>query len=225
MNKELPKYHEIFIPMLQELSNNEIIPFNELRNRIRTKYYGDLPQALLDQRIKSGANLLFNRVGWAKTYLKQALMIQQPKRAMVQITEKGKAVLSVGSITIGELLKDPDFLAHRPTKKIENESNAEPLNESESPEDMLDSGFLAIETRFKTELLEKLKEIDPYYFEKVVLILLKKWGMGILLRHQSQVMGALMALSIKINWVLRKSTSKPNDIMKIRFVKKIFGIL
>ena len=178
MNKELPKYHEIFLPMLQELSDNKILPFNELRNRLRSKYYSDLPQELLDQKSKSGDNLLFNRIAWTKAYLKQAKMIQQPERAMVQISEKGKAILSKGKLSIAELLKDTDFLAHRDAKKNEGDAIAGLVNESESPEDLLDSGFLAIESRVKNELLEKLKEIDPYYFEKVVLILLKKMGYG-----------------------------------------------
>ena len=38
--------------------------------------------------------------------------------------------------------------------------------------------FSQIESATKTELLEKLKTIDPYYFEKVILILLKKMGYG-----------------------------------------------
>ncbi|SPZ83493.1 EcoKMrr [Sphingobacterium multivorum] len=47
-----------------------------------------------------------------------------------------------------------------------------------SPQDLIDEGFNQIEKETKNELLEKLKEIDPYYFEKVILILLKKMGYG-----------------------------------------------
>ena len=35
-----------------------------------------------------------------------------------------------------------------------------------------------IENEVKTDLLEKFKKLDPYYFEKVILILLKKMGYG-----------------------------------------------
>ena len=37
---------------------------------------------------------------------------------------------------------------------------------------------MQIENEIKNELLEKLKELDPFYFEKVILILLKKMGYG-----------------------------------------------
>ncbi|MEO5787879.1 restriction endonuclease, partial [Gelidibacter sp.] len=47
-----------------------------------------------------------------------------------------------------------------------------------SPQDLIDEGFNQIEDEVKNDLLEKLKIIDPYYFEKVILILLKKMGYG-----------------------------------------------
>ena len=50
--------------------------------------------------------------------------------------------------------------------------------ENASPQDLIDSGFSVIESQVKSELLDKLKNIDPYYFEKVILILLKKMGYG-----------------------------------------------
>lgn len=43
---------------------------------------------------------------------------------------------------------------------------------------MIDSGFSAIEAQVKSDLLEKLKSLDPFYFEKVILILLNKMGYG-----------------------------------------------
>lgn len=47
-----------------------------------------------------------------------------------------------------------------------------------TPQDLIDEGFSIIENDIKNELLSKLKTIDPYYFEKVILILLNKMGYG-----------------------------------------------
>ncbi len=47
-----------------------------------------------------------------------------------------------------------------------------------SPQDLIDEGFEKIENDVKEELLNKLKSIDPYFFEKVVLKLLKRMGYG-----------------------------------------------
>ncbi len=46
--------------------------------------------------------------------------------------------------------------------------------ESASPQDLIDTGFERIEREIKDELLSKLKTIDPYAFEKIILILLLK---------------------------------------------------
>lgn len=177
----LPKFHETFIPILEVLSNGETLHYNELRKRVRDKHYSDLPEALLNERTKSGDILILNRIGWAKAFLKQGKFIQQPERAMVQITEKGKDALKKGNLTIKDLRSDSDFLAYREAKKAEKAmgSEDEEINiENASPQDLIDSGFSAIESQVKNDLLERLKNIDPYYFEKVILILLKKMGYG-----------------------------------------------
>lgn len=123
--------------------------------------------------------MILNRIGWGKAYLKVGKFIQQPERAMIKITEKGKKILEKGTFTLKDLQKDSDYIAHQETKKIEKKLLVEEITvDNASPQDLIDSGFSTIETQVKNELLDKLKEIDPYYFEKVILILLKKMGYG-----------------------------------------------
>ena len=62
-------------------------------------------------------------------------------------------------------------------KKKEQDSTIE-KKENASIQDLIDEGFSEIELEIKNELLERLKKIDPYYFEKVILLLLKKMGYG-----------------------------------------------
>lgn len=178
---ELPKYHEAFIPVLEILSTEETINSRELASKVRDKYYSDLPKDLLSQKTSTGANVLLDRILWAKSYLKMAKFVVYPKRGFVQITDKGRRTLEMGSLSLNELQKDKDFIDHRESVKSDKEKDLEldQINiESASPQDLIDSGFSSIETEVKTELLEKLKEIDPYYFEKVILLLLKKMGYG-----------------------------------------------
>lgn len=176
---DLPKFHETFIPILEVLSNREILHYNALRKRVRDKYYSDLPEDLLNKKTTSGANVLLDRIAWGKSYLKQGKFLDYPKRGLVQITEKGKTVLQRGQFTLQDLENDQDFLAHRKAKRAEKESKHEEVDiQNASPQDLIDSGFSAIESQVKGDLLEKLKTIDPYYFEKVILLLLKKMGYG-----------------------------------------------
>ena len=178
---ELPKYHESFIPILETLNSVESLPSRELASRVRDKYYSHLPQELLTQKTSSGANVLIDRILWGKSYLKMAKFVAYPKRGIVQITEKGKNALKTSKLSLQDLQNDSDFINHRESVKTEKESEVEIGNvnvENASPQDLIDSGFSTIETEVKNELLEKLKEIDPYYFEKVILILLKRMGYG-----------------------------------------------
>lgn len=176
---ELPKYHEAFIPVLEVLSTEESLHHRELGIRVRDKYYSDLPQDLLEKKTSTGANVLLDRIGWGKSYLKMGKFVGYPKRGMVQITEKGKQTLKTGKLTLQDLQNDPDFIVHREAQKSKKENEVEEVSiENASPQDLIDFGFSTIETQVKTELLEKLKGIDPYYFEKVILILLKKMGYG-----------------------------------------------
>tara|TARA_R110002051_G_scaffold3131_2_gene16798 strand:+ start:3116 stop:4009 length:894 start_codon:yes stop_codon:yes gene_type:complete len=177
---ELPKYHETFVPVLEVLGIVESLNSRELASRVRDKYYSDLPIELLNKKTSSGANVLIDRILWGKSYLKMANFLSYPKRGYVQITEKGKKILEHGALSLSELQNDPDFKNHRKTVdgKKNNEKDDTVNVETATPQDLIDSGFSIIETEVKTELLEKLKEIDPYYFEKVILILLKKMGYG-----------------------------------------------
>jgi restriction system protein len=95
----------------------------------------------------------------------------------VKITEKGinhKQDISLKELveesTVFEFYKDEKSADNKITDKIELKSS--------SPQDLIDEGFLRIEESVKSELLNKLKGLDPYFFEKVVLRLLKKMGYG-----------------------------------------------
>jgi len=175
MIKELPKFHETFNPILDILADSEVIHTREMQKRVIKKYYSHLPQHLLDEKTKTGEILINNRIAWGKSYLKKGGYIHYPSRGHVQIT--GKGLNQNKDLNLKDLEDESSVLEfyqtenEKPTKEIKKISNA-------SPQDLIDEGFTQIENEIKNELLEKLKTIDPYYFEKVILILLKKMGYG-----------------------------------------------
>lgn len=178
---DLPKYHETFMPILETLSSIESVSSRELAVKVRDKYYSNLPKELLDKKTSTGANTLIDRILWGKSYLKMGKFVFYPKRGMVQIREKGKQALESGQLLLSDLQNDPDFIQHRSSVKSKenNETEIETVDvDNATPQDLIDTGFETIETEVKTELLDKLKELDPYFFEKVILILLKKMGYG-----------------------------------------------
>ena len=174
-HNELPKFHETFGPILEILKNEETIHHRELLNKVLEKYYSDLPEALLEQKTKNGDKLIFNRIAWGKSYLKKGGFVEYPKRGLVRITKKGlnqRQELSLKDIQDEEGLFE--FYKEENKKGITEETEIK----NSSPQDLIDRGFTEIEAQVKSELLEKLQTLDPYYFEKVILILLQRMGYG-----------------------------------------------
>jgi restriction system protein len=173
----LPKYHETFIPILETLSHGKPVHRTDLSNQVFNKYYAHLPEELLNKKLKTGESLLFNRIGWGKSYLKQGYYLKYPERGLVQITPKGMEALSNRALTLKQLKTDPDFLAQRKNSKIQKQ-NIENDFDNNTPQDSIESGISAIEAQVKIDLLEKLKTIDAHYFEKIILKLLKRMRYG-----------------------------------------------
>lgn len=176
---EIPKFHETFNKILEVLSDKKVIKSNELIRKVISQYYSNLPKELLEQKTKSGDNLLVNRIAWGKSYLKKGGFIIYPERGNVQITDKG---LSQKKTLILEDIENSndfiDFYADETKQKSTNTKEIKDEINNASPQDLIDIGFLKIETQIKNELLDKLKTIDPFFFEKVILILLKAMGYG-----------------------------------------------
>jgi len=130
---DLPKYHETFIPILKILNDGKAIHINELRKRVRDQFYSNLSQELLTLKTKSGDVLILNRIAWGKAYLKQAKMVKQPERGIVQITEKGTSALKKEKLTFSDITNDPDFQAYRKAGKEEKVKKYEDKREIKLP--------------------------------------------------------------------------------------------
>lgn len=176
MNQEIPKFYEVFNPILDVLSNREIIHTREMQKRVIEKYYSHLSKELLEEKTKSGEILINNRIAWGKSYLKKGGYIHYPLRGNVQITEKGLS--QKNQLNLKDLEEETSMMDFYQTENDKSSAKEIKKISNASPQDLIDEGFNQIEREIKNELLEKLKTIDPYYFEKVILILLKKMGYG-----------------------------------------------
>lgn len=170
---ELPKFNETFLPILEVLKNGEILKGRDLIKIVEKKYYSDLSDELLSQTTKSGDRLIENRIAWGKSYLKKGGLVKYPQRGYIQITEKGKQA-SPDNITL-EKIQSNVISFYEPEQKSISSNNSQ---NNSTPQDLIDLGIEKIEREVKDELLTKLKEVDPYLFEKIILILLNKMGYG-----------------------------------------------
>lgn len=170
---DLPKFNDTFLPILDILKNGDVITGRELIRKVEEKFYSKLPADLRDQNTKSGDRLIENRIAWGKSYLKKGGLVHYPQRGHVQITEKGKAA-TAESVSLDSLQADV-ITFYEPESPAKN---TVAVASTASPQDLIDTGFEEIERKVKDELLSKLKEIDPYTFERIILILLNRMGYG-----------------------------------------------
>lgn len=172
---QVPKFHETFNAILDVLADKKIIHTREMQKRVIEKYYSHLSKELLEEKTKSGEILINNRIAWGKSYLKKGGYIHYPSRGHVQITDKGAS--QEKQLNLKDLEEETSLLDFHQTENDKSAIDIKQISNA-SPQDLIDEGFTQIEDEVKRDLLEKLKTIDPYYFEKVILRLLKKMGYG-----------------------------------------------
>lgn len=173
---EIPKFDETFIPILEVLKSGQVLKSRELIEEVKKRFYSGLSEEQLKRKTKSGDLLIDNRIAWGKSYLKKGGYITFPERGLVQITEKGKN--HSANLTVRDLENESSLFDFYKQEKQTNSHENKATFKISSPQDLIDEGFNRIENEVKNELLQKLKNIDPYFFEKVVLKLLKKMGYG-----------------------------------------------
>lgn len=180
----IPKFNETMLPILQELNIHKELSMHELSDNLLSKYF-TLTEEEKKEQVSNGYTRFFDRVGWGRTYLKKAGLVVQKKRGgNLSITEEGRRVLESNpkEITVDFLKKFPSFLTFKSggssdSNDIDTELE-ERIMEKFTPQDFVDIGFNSIMASLESDLLERLQNTDPYFFEKVVLILFQKMGYG-----------------------------------------------
>ncbi|MBI5807587.1 MAG: restriction endonuclease [Ignavibacteriales bacterium] len=178
----IPDYQSLMLPLLKLLSDGKEHKYRELIETLAEKFH--LTAEERKDLLASGNQPIFdNRVGWAKTYLKKAGLIESTQRATFVITQLGKEVLSKNpdKIDVKYLNQFSSFVEFRKFSRKDNESEEEEskngANEN-TPEEILDSAYQSIRKSLASELLQKVIDLSPSFFERLVIDLLVKMGYG-----------------------------------------------
>ena len=145
--------------------------------------------------LASGNQAIFdNRVGWAKTYLKKAGLLDSPKRATFVITDIGRQTLAKkpDRIDAKYLRQFPAFLEFQNASRNDNETEEEnttvTINE-QTPEESLDKAYQRLRTALASEILNNVVDLSPPFFERLVVELLVKMGYGGSIKDAGKAMG------------------------------------
>jgi restriction system protein len=181
----VPDYQSLMLPVLEQSASGEV-RIGEVVDRLAKDL--NLSEDDLAELIPSGKQTTFsNRVHWAKSYLKQAGLVEATKRAHFRISERGKEVLKSGidKIDINYLKKFPEFIA------FQNRSSSDSLNEepsaspkfevidvSQTPDDLMRVTNRAINLSLGQEIIDRIVLGTPAFFERIVVSLLLSMGYG-----------------------------------------------
>lgn len=136
-----------------------------------------------EELLPSGAARRFdNRVAWATTYLCQAQLLERVGRGVTRITERGHKALSEfpDRIDIKALNRYPEFVAFRQRTQAEDDGAAADTDEEEqaTPEEAMVTAARKLESALAQELLDRILESSPTFFEQLVIDLLLAMGYG-----------------------------------------------
>ncbi len=178
----IPKYHEIMLPLLKELAEVDQMTMALVKEKM-TAYF-QLTEEEIKELLPSGNQQIFyNRIGWARTYLKKAMLIESPKRGVFRITVRGKEVLQEkpNEINASYLKKFDEFRDFQNMDKGNESSDEEGSSEevsSSTPIETFESSYKKIQTDLKAELIDQILDCSPFFFEKLVVDLVINLGYG-----------------------------------------------
>jgi len=175
---QLPKYYEMHKPFLEYIKDGKEHSLKEIK-----KYVSDffqLTDVELAELLPSGRQTVFvNRIGWARTYLKKAGLLDSPARATFIITQSGLEVLKENPEVIDDnyLLKFESFREFsKPT--LSDAFSPEKQVENGTPDDNFETSFRKINDSLADDILTEVIKLSPTAFEKMVIDLLSKMGYG-----------------------------------------------
>ncbi len=176
----IPDYQSIMLPLLNAVSDRQEYRMRDLFDILAAKL--GLTETERRELLPSGQESIFdNRVGWARTYLKKAGLLDSPRRGSIIITERGIKVVGQNptKINVAFLRQYPEFLEFQNTKHTEYEvADNIPIDSIKTPEESLESAYQGLRESVANELLNRVISLPPSFFERLVVELLVKMGYG-----------------------------------------------
>ena len=189
----IPDYQSLMLPILKLVADKQEHKYRDLIENLATEF--QVTDEERKELLASGNQAIFdNRVGWAKTYLKKAGLLDSPKRATFVITQIGLDTLKKNPDRVDAkyLRQFPAFLEFQNASRNDNESEEEIIiveTNEQTPEENLDKVYQRIRKSLASELLNRVVELSPIFFERLVVELLVKMGYGGSIKDAGKAIG------------------------------------
>jgi restriction system protein len=184
----IPDYQTVMLPLLKAAAG-EPMQVRDLTRQLSDHF--SLTDEERRQLLPSGrgVTVIHSRVGWAKTYLKQAGLLSQPRRGVVELTQRGRELLRMNPAKVDDefLSRYPEFEAFRERSRPKSRSGAsdlldspaiQPLSAAGSPDEQIDALSAEIEADVRSTLLSRIVALPPEFFEQLIVDVILAMGYG-----------------------------------------------
>lgn len=176
----IPDFQSIMLPLLNLAGDGQEHRYRDAVEKLADGF--SLPESERSALLPSGVDKIFsNRVGWAKTFLKKAALIDATRRGYFRITDRGREVLrqKPKRVDMKLLARFPEYkefraIKHEQSKALKTDGDAA----AQTPEEQLEAAHQNLRASLANDVLQQLKASPPALFEKIVVELLVKMGYG-----------------------------------------------
>ena len=182
----VPDFQTVMRPLLATVADGVEHRMVDIRAALAD--YFQLTERDLSAELPSGRAKTFNnRVGWATTYLYRTGLLERPRRSTYRITERGTTVLEShpARVDLKVLAEFEEFHEFRRAKSDARTSATPPVAVAEpstdsghTPEEQIDSAYRSLRAALAADLLDRIHEQTPAFFEQLVLDVLRGMGYG-----------------------------------------------
>ncbi|BAT57553.1 Mrr restriction system protein [Variibacter gotjawalensis] len=179
----MPDFQEFMLPVLRSAADGEKRNA-DIADRVADEL--KLTQEEREQLLPSGRQRVYlNRLQWAKFYLMKAGLVAFPSRGKFVATEEGRAVLAANPPHIDRafLMRYPAFRKFEVNDDPEAEvagtpTSSQPSLATTTPEEQIESAVQSLQQALRSELLDRILDNSPAFFEQLIVDLLVAMGYG-----------------------------------------------
>lgn len=186
----IPDYQTCMLPLLKYSADNKE---HKLADAVEdlSDQFGLTAEERKELLPSKTQEVIFNRIGWARTYMKKAGLLEDTRRGVFKITERGQAVLgeNLERLSTKYLRKFDEF---NEFQKKHNEKDSKSENDvisEATPEEMLEAGYTKLSENLADDILVNIAKCSPSFFEHLVVDLLVHMGYGGSFSEAAQVVG------------------------------------
>lgn len=178
----VPGFQDFMLPTLKIIEDNKEHKSRDVIEKVAA-ILGLTEEDKQEKLPSQSQAVYYNRAMWARTYLKKACLLDYPERGIIKITPRGLDLLKTNPEKITNKFLSQHYAEFKDFRRTDNfkqnETNICELSENEkTPDELIAEASTRLSTHLEEELLLKIRENSPEFFEKLVIKLLLAMGYG-----------------------------------------------